>query len=303
MRKDRRSFIGQLSVLAAAAAVSSPATSLAHAGKNIFSSRGEVNIFHTNDLGVSSAFADPRRLKELFAKDRRGLLVDAGGFFNIDSPAQAINAMNQAGYLAANVGHHELSAGQDVLASLVPQMQFSLVNCNYRFNGALSRMIKRYVIVYAGNIKIGITGVGEPINGVDYTDAIQSANATASILKNNEKCDLVVCLSYLGYKNDGNQTDNRKLAAQSENIDLIISGNYQTVLSAPVIVLNRHKSEVAVSHAAWGGLMAGKMTFEFNSRGNKNISSGRYYAAGQLQDKKFIDCFTELREQQREQAA
>ena len=68
-------------------------------------------------------------------------------------------------------------------------------------------------------------------------------------------------------------------------------------------MLNRQKHEVAVSHAAWGGLMTGKMTFEFNNRGNKNLASGRYYAAGQLQGKKFIDCFADIRQQQRGQAA
>jgi 5'-nucleotidase len=218
-------------------------------------------------------------------QDTDGLLFDAGDFLNGGhSPAQqkeVIYTMNNMGYIAATIGNHELSGGQDALAALIPSMQFSMVNCNYQFNDALSRLIKPYTIINSGKFKIGVTGVGHELNGIKYNDAIQCANHTASILKEKEKCDLVIVLSHLGYSQKGGLPDNLTLAQSSENIDLIISGHNQRLLAGPVIKLNRLKREVIISQAAWDGLMVGKVVFNFENGKQRNGVKAKNFITGQ----------------------
>ncbi len=208
MNKERRLFINQMSLMAGLAALSKPMASAASISKGIntlYSKGREVTIYHTNDLhgnldpvvGNMGGFNLVNTL--LKNQDTNGLLLDAGDFLNGKHTAamqrQVISTMNNMGYHAATIGDHELELGQDHLAALVPSMRFTLVNCNYEFDGVLCKLVKPYVIINSGKFKIGITGVGHRLHDVKYNDAIKSANKIATVLKEKEKCDLVVCLS------------------------------------------------------------------------------------------------------------
>jgi len=291
----RRLFLNQLSLMAGAAVLSNPIAAAASLSKklNSVNSAGKnVTVYHTNDLhgnidpAVSNAGGLNQVKKLIDREDVNGLLFDAGGFLNsAHSPAQQkdmIYAMNNMGYIAATLGNHELCHGEEALARLVPLMKFELVNCNYQFNGELNKLVKPYTIVYSGKYKIGITGVGHQIKGVKYNDAIQSANYTARILKEQEKCDLVICLAHLGHTQEDDLPDNQKLAKQSAHIDLIIGGHNQKLLVGPVIKLNKLKQEVIISQAAWDGLMMGKVVFSFENNKQKSYIRGKNCIAGDL---------------------
>jgi 5'-nucleotidase len=294
MNKQRRLFLNQLSVMAGVAVFSKPLASFASVSKNIYSLRqneNAVTIYHSNDLHgqfevVHDNTGGIRQLENLLSKqETKGLLLDAGDFLDgsgdFSHQQNVIYAMNQMGYHAAAVGNNELARGQEYLAGLVPYMKFKLVNCNYRFDNVLSTLVKQYIIVNSGKFKIGITGVGHKLKGITYTDAIQCANETARRLKQIEKCDLVICLSHLGYKQNENKPDNIKLAAQSENIDLIVSGHNRKLLKNHVIKLNKLKKEVIISHSAWDGLTMGKTVIGFDDRKEKNCVNVRSLIAGQ----------------------
>jgi 5'-nucleotidase len=313
MNKERRLFINQISLMAGLAALSKPMASAASISKGIntlYAKGRDVTIYHTNDLhgnlnpviGNMGGFNQVKSL--LKDQDTHGLLLDAGDFLNSSHTMavqkQVICAMNKMGYHAAAIGDHELAHGQDHLAALIPSMRFTLVNCNYEFDSVLSKLVKQYVIINSGKYRVGITGVGHRLNNVKYDDPVKSVNIIANLLREKEKCDLVVCLSHLGYSSAENEPDNRSLAAESEQIDMIISGHGRSLVGNPVIVRNRLKQEVIISHTAWDGLMMGKTVFSFGDGRQKSNIKSNYLVPGQPYGQKFAASFSRLQSMEKQ---
>jgi 5'-nucleotidase len=313
MNKQRRSFLNQISFMAGVAALSKPMSSVASISKHIntiHSSGHAVTIYHTNDLhgnldATYNNMGGINKLKTLIENQEiSGLLLDAGDFLNGNSSftehKQVIDLMNKMGYNVATIGNHELIQGQDYLAQLIPFMKFKLVNCNYEFNANLNKLVSPCIIVNSGKFKVGITGVGHQVAGIKYNDAISSANNMAKFLKKNENCDLVVCLSHLGYSQKGDLPDNQKLARHSEYIDVIISGHNHKLLQGPAIISNKNKEEVIVSQAAWDGLMLGKTIINFENGKEKFNLRAKHLIAGQPYDQTYTSSFYELRSREKE---
>lgn len=293
--------------MAGATTLCKPMASAAAITKHIntlHSAKHAVTVYHTNDImgNIDTVYKNNGGLirvkAELEMQEIRGLLLDAGNFIKGNNGdyqhKQVITVMNNMGYHAAGIGREELVQGQDYLATLAATMKFPLLNCNYEFTGNLKGIIKRYAIVTSGRFRVGITAVGSKINGVGYNDAIASANKFAGILKNDEKCDLVICLSHLGYKAKDDAPDNQKLAAQSENIDLIIGGNNDKLMINPMILANKLKHEVVLSQSAWDGLMMGRTVINFDSDKQKYGLVPQHIIPG-VPSKLFAASFAELR--------
>lgn len=289
MKNPRRLFLNQVAGIAGIVALNKPFASVASVSRRIntiYSAGHAVTIYNTNDLhgninagyGKGAGLNSIKRLLE--NQDTSGLLLDAGDFFDsaggISQHKEMIRTMNNMGYCAATPGNHELALGQKNLASLIPTMKFAMVNCNYQFEAILNNLIKSYVIVYMGRFKIGITGVGLPVKDIVYKDAFECANQTSKLLKTQENCDLVICLSHLGYKNEGNTPDNKKLAQQSEYIDVIIGGHNRKIMDAPMVILNKQRKEVILSQAGWDGLMMGKIVVHFESKEKNKIKAKHF---------------------------
>jgi 5'-nucleotidase len=313
MNKQRRSFLNQISIMAGVAAISKPMSSIASISKQIntiHSSGHAVTLYHTNDLhgnlnATYNNMGGINKLKTLIEnQETNGLLLDAGDFLDGNSSVaehkHVINLMNRMGYHVATIGNHELLQGQDYLAKLIPSMKFKLVNCNYEFNANLNKLVAPYIIVNSGKFKVGITGVGHQIADIGYNDAISNANKMAAFLKKNANCDLVVCLSHLGYSQKGDLPDNQKLARQSEHIDVVISGHNHKLLQGPAIISNKNKEEVIVSQAAWDGLMLGKTIINFENGKEKFNLRAKHLIAGQPYDKSYTSSFYELRLREKE---
>jgi 5'-nucleotidase len=293
MNKPRRVFLSQISLIAGTAALCKPLASAATITKHIntlHSAKNAVTVYHTNDIqgNVDAVYKNIGGLNlikaELKNQETGGLLLDAGNFINgsnsIAQQKQVISIMNTMGYHAATIGARELSIGQDHLASLVPLMNFTLVNCNYEFNNNLQNLVKSYIVINSGSFRIGITGVGNQLKGVKYNDAIQSANRIARLLKNEEKCDLVICLSHLGSISEDDKPDNHTLAAQSENIDMIIGSNNNKMLINSKVLHNKLKHEVILAQTAWNGLMMGRTIINFDSDKQKSEIRTRHFIPG-----------------------
>lgn len=308
MNNQRRLFLSQMSLVAGIATLSKPMNSMAAISKRIntlYTAKTDVTIYHTNDLhgNIDAVYNNMGGLKQIKAllgnQETNGLLLDGGDFLDrLNSVAQqrdVIHTMNAMGYHAAAIGNHELAFGQDHLAALVPLMEFTLVNCNYHFNNVLSKLVKPYIIINSGQYKIGITGVGQQVAGVFYNDAIKCANETAQVLKKDEHCDIVICLSHLGYQRKDGNPDCKMLARESEHIDMIISGHNQELMDGQLVMQNKNKHEVIISQAAWNGLMIGKTVFSFGNGKQKSNIDARYLVPGQPCGQKFAASFAGLR--------
>lgn len=267
-----------------------------------------LTILHTNDLHSRiHPFADDAGeragrggftrvasiIDEIRSSVSHSLLLDCGDvlqgtpYFNLFDGELEFKLMSKMGYDAGTIGNHEFDAGIEKLADNFRHLNFPFLNSNYDFsNTPLSGKVKENLILNRGGIKIGIFGLGIELFGlvpeklfgnVIYHDPIPVARRMASFLKNEENCDLVICLSHLGYQYQSSKVSDVVIASESENIDIILGGHTHTFMDAAKTVANRNGEAVVINQAGRSGKMLGKidLVFEKNRKGKciscKNI--------------------------------
>lgn len=262
----------------------------------------KLTILHTNDVhsriepfpmdgsnnqGLGGVAARAALIEKIRQEETPVLLLDAGDifqgtpYFNLYKGEPEMKAMAAMQYDAAIMGNHDFDAGLENFATQLQHANFPILMCNYGFaNTVMEFKYKPYKIFRKGKLKIGVTGVGIEMKGLvpdslfgntTYLDPIQSANRTAAVLKKEEGCDMVICLSHLGYKYNDSKVSDMVLAKETENIDLIIGGHTHTFLDAPVVLKNKNESDVLVNQVGWAGIMLGRLDFEFNGYKKKNL--------------------------------
>ena len=174
------------------------------------------------------------------------LLFDSGDFsqgstyYTLFRGDVEVGLMNMMGYDAATLGNHEFDFGIENLARVAKMAKFPLVCANCDFTGTMCEgLIKPYVIIKRKGLKIGVFGLApkiqglvmqQNIQGVKYLDPYTTANEIARKLKEDEKCDLVVCLSHLGWDLKP-RPDDAQLIAATRNIDIVLGGHSHTYMA------------------------------------------------------------------------
>jgi len=295
--RNRRKFIkqGSLSLLGLSLL---PNTALARR-KNV-----KITILHTNDMhshiepfksgrnkGLGGMAQRAALIKNIREKEDHVLLLDAGDifqgtpYFNFYDGELELKLMSKMKYDAATLGNHDFDNGLESLKKQLLHAEFPFLIANYDFsNTILKDKFKAYKVFNKGGVKIGVFGIGIELNGLvpkelygetNYKDPIERANHYAYLLKEREKCDLVICLSHLGLKYKTNKVSDMNLASQTRNIDLIIGGHTHTFLEEPISVINMDKREVLINQVGWGGVNLGKIDFNFNRNGRGKRISGQ----------------------------
>jgi len=308
MSSPRRSFLKSSGIFAGVAMLGRPLQALADVSKkiNTIDAGKCINIFQTNDLNSQiksnqNGFGGLEKVHALIAsEDVSGLVVDAGNFLDRQQSREmqerTINLMNKIGYHAAAIGINELSMGQAGFSELIPQMNFSLVNCNYRFSHAvLNSAIKPYIVIKTKGLRVGVTGVGPRLDmeGVLFENPYTAANRTAEYLKREMGCDLVICLSPLGFEED--KFSSKELAAISAHIDFIANGSSNKVLQGAMILKNKDKHDVVLSQAGENGMIIGKTRFGFNENKQRIDFHHKYLIAGLAHKDQFAQAHVVLR--------
>ena len=232
-----------------------------------FSQNGVLAILHTNDthsqiepfeykeMGlVGGVLRRNELITETRAQYPQLLLLDAGDFsqgtpyFNFFKGYVEIELMNRMGYDVTTLGNHEFDNGVKALAKRLKNAKFDVVCANYTFhNRLLKREVKPYIILERAGFKIGIFGLTTDLTGltspetlklITYHDAIETAKNLVPILRNELKCNLIICLSHLGFdsENPENPVCDTTLAKEVGGINIIIGGHTHTFLSEPYIV-------------------------------------------------------------------
>lgn len=254
----------------------------------------EILILHTNDMHsriepfaknyLDSVLADKggmlRRanfVAEQREKYRNVLLFDSGDFsqgtpyYNIYKGEVEVKMMNAMKYDAATIGNHEFDFGLSNMVHLFKMADFPIVCSNYDVRGTmLDGYIKDYVVLERSGMRIGVFGLSPTLLGlvsrakfgdVKMKDPIIEAQRVVNTLRNVEKCDLVVCLSHLGWKN--NDYNDQKLISNTRGIDVICGGHSHTFFKAPETLKNLDGKDVYVSqmgkHGAYVGFMKVQM--------------------------------------------
>lgn len=262
----------------------------------------KITILHTNDvhshidpfpkndpLNPSGGGVIARaNLINLVKKDNpHTLVLDAGDvfqgtpYFNFFGGELELKLMSKMGYNASTLGNHEFDNGMEKLSKVLKHANFSFLNSNYTLkNTPLENKIKSHEIFNINGIKIGVFGLGIELEGlvekklykgIKYLNPIEISKDISDDLKYNHNCDLIICLSHLGfsYSKDKNIMCDLILAKQTKNIDLIIGGHTHTFLDEPVKVKNLENKDVIINQVGCFGINLGKIDFYF-SENNKH---------------------------------
>lgn len=254
----------------------------------------KITILHTNDThsnidsfpsnhplypnqgGVSKRFELIQKIRN---EEDNVILLDAGDvfqgtpYFNLFGGVLEMKMMTELGYDVATLGNHDFDIGVEGFIKAQKYANFPFVNANYDFtNSKLKNQIKPYSIIQKGNVKIGVFGIGIELNGlvpvanfegVVYQDPILIANQITKELKN-QKCDLIICLSHLGFEYQTDKISDKILAKETENIDIIIGGHTHTILEKPFVTQNKNQENVIINQVGWAGLFLGRIDVEIH---------------------------------------
>jgi 5'-nucleotidase len=230
-------------------------------------------------------------IKSIREKEDHVLLLDAGDifqgtpYFNFYGGELEFKLMSKMKYDAVTLGNHDFDNGLEGFAKQLPHANFPFLIANYDFSETILKdKFKPYKVFNKGKIKIGVFGIGIELDGLVpknlygntvYQDPIEKANYYASLLRNEEKCNLVICLSHLGFKDNDDKVSDMVLATQSRDIDLIIGGHTHTFLKKPIRIPNLDKKEILINQVGWAGINLGKVDFTFSQNGDAKKVFGR----------------------------
>ena len=208
------------------------------------------------------------------------LLLDAGDmfqgtpYFNYFKGNLIVKVMSKMGYDAGTIGNHEFDNGMGDILSAINNANFPLISSNYDFSDTLlNGHVKTQLILEKGGVKVGIYGLGIELNGLvgtlnygktRYLDPLTTALKMESILKNDHKCDLVICLSHLGLSYEHNKISDVTLAPQTKYTDLIVGGHTHSFLEKPLVLKNADGNPIVVNQAGWAALETGRIEFLFD---------------------------------------
>ena len=255
--------------------------------------RKKITILHTNDVhshidsfpsddplnpNGGGVIARANIINKIKKDNPNTLVLDAGDIFqgtpyyNYFGGEIELKLMSKMGYNACTIGNHEFDNGLKKLSESLKYANFSFINSNYVFkNTPIENKIKKYEIHIIDGIKIGIFGLGIELkglvekklfDGVKYLDPIEITNDITNKLKNEFKCDLIICLSHLGFSyNKKDIISDLILAKKKKNIDLIIGGHTHTFMNKPVKIKNLSGKNVIINQVGCFGINIGKIDF------------------------------------------
>jgi 5'-nucleotidase len=263
----------------------------------------KLTVLHTNDM---HSHIDPFdindkhfpnkggmiRIASLVNKIRQNeehvILLDAGDvfqgtpYFNLFKGEVEFKLMSAMRYDASTLGNHDFDNGLEGFNNMLPHAKFPFICSNYDFeNTILKDKTFKYKILKKGNLKIGIFGIGIKLEGLvtkdlyketKYLNPYTTANHYAKLLKEKKKCNLVICLSHLGYNyEDPTKESDINLAKSTKNIDLIIGGHTHTFLDKANVHKNSIGKDILVNQAGWGALSLGRVDFYFNKKNSQRF--------------------------------
>ncbi|HMO40743.1 MAG TPA: metallophosphatase [Saprospiraceae bacterium] len=276
----------------------------------------KLTILHTNDVhsriepfpmdgsrnqGMGGAARRAALIRKIRQEESHVLLFDSGDifqgtpYFNVYGGELEFKLMSEMRYDAATIGNHDFDAGMEGLHKQLPHANFPFISSNYDFsNTIMNGKTLPYKIFQVEQVKIGVLAVGIELEGLvpkalyeetRYLDPVANANRVAAQLKNDEKCDYIICLSHLGYKYYGDKVSDMTLASNSRDIDLILGGHTHTFLDQPDVVSNLAGRPVLVNQAGWAGIMLGRLDifFERNRKNRCESCQNIFVTAGRRQ--------------------
>lgn len=282
---ERRFFLKQTGIVAGATLL---APSLLSAQR-----RNDIRlvILHTNDThsnmdpfpanhsrypGMGGVTRRAALIEKIRSEEDHVLLLDSGDifqgtpYFNKYKGVLEMKVLTEMKYDAATMGNHDFDIGMEGFLHAKQFANFPFVSANYDFSATvLKDEVVPHIVLRRDRLKIGIFGLGINLTGLVadnnhagmiYRDPVEIARDQVAALRQ-QQCDLIICLSHLGYEypNEPEMISDRKLAEQTEGIDIILGGHTHTFLETPVIMKNAAGENVLINQVGYAGLYLGRI--------------------------------------------
>ncbi len=217
-------------------------------------------------------------LRQLREQSPDLLLFDTGDFsqgseyYTLFKGETEVALMNEMGYDVVAFGNHEFDSGLENLARLIRMAQFPFVSCNLDFTGTpCEGLVKQYVLLERAGMRIGVTGVCVKLDGLvsksnygntRWSDPAEAAQRVVDILRGEEHCDVVVCLSHLGYSADSPSCDPAFIAG-TRGIDVVLGGHSHTYWEYAHYFPNADGRMIPLDHQGKNGQYVGVLRLEY----------------------------------------
>jgi 5'-nucleotidase len=269
-----------------------------------------ITILHTNDThsqidplpendrqypGKGGVARRATLVKKIRKENPRTLLIDAGDvfqgtpYFNFYRGEVEYKSMSLIGYDVGTLGNHDFDNGVDALAAAMKFANFDFVSANYDVSATpLAGRVKPYVVRVIGGVRVGLFGLGisptnlitpENFKGVKYLDPVKASRDVVGVLRQRERCNVVVAMSHLGYYPTprGGEIGDSQVAAQVDGIDFIASGHTHTFMTQPVVTKQPSGGDTIIFQVGRSGIYVGRVDLK--------IRNGKIVAkAGRLLD-------------------
>jgi 5'-nucleotidase len=258
-----------------------------------------ITILHTNDqhsqidplpandrnAGKGGVARRATLVKRIRAENPHTLLLDAGDsfqgtpYFNLYKGVVEYKAMTAIGYDIVTLGNHDFDNGVEALAEAMKHAKFEFVSANYDVRGtAIENRVKPYVVREFNGVRMGVFGLGikleglnppESFKGVKYYDPVKVSHGAVRVLRERERCAMVICASHLGYYPNpkGDEVGDSQVASQVNGIDFIASGHTHTFMQQPVSVKQPAGGNTVIFQVGKSGIYLGRV--DFTVRRNK----------------------------------
>ncbi|TVQ14293.1 MAG: bifunctional metallophosphatase/5'-nucleotidase [Bacteroidetes bacterium] len=215
------------------------------------------------------------------------LLLDAGDifqgtpYFNVYGGEPELMLMTKMGYDAATMGNHEFDNGLDGFLEVLPHAGFPFVISNYDFSATiLHGKTMPYKVMEKGDLKIGLYGLGIELEGLVgrnlyaetlYVDPVDVARRVERLLKEELGCDIIICLSHLGYEYETGKVSDVVIARKTRYTDIILGGHTHTLLDPPAKIENAAGKKVHIGQTGYAGVRLGRMDLYFNKKNSETF--------------------------------
>lgn len=256
----------------------------------------KLTILHTNDMhshidpfeegkyqGLGGMAARAQAISKIRSEEKNVLLLDVGDvfqgtpYFNMFGGELELKLMSEMGYDATTIGNHEFDNGLKGLDYAMQFAEFPYLSANYDFSkNSISGKVLPYQIFQKEDMKIGVFGLGIELEGLVnpamygstiYNDPIAVAKEMVQEL-NTKNCDLIICLSHLGYDyGDSPKPSDKMLAQEVSEIDVILGGHTHTFMEEPLLLTNTEGYTTTINQVGWAGINLGRIDVEFTPKG------------------------------------
>jgi 5'-nucleotidase len=266
-----------------------------------------ITILHTNDThsqidplpdndkqygGKGGVARRATLVKRVRKESPNTLMIDAGDvfqgtpYFNFYKGEVEYKSMSLIGYDVGTLGNHDFDNGVNALVAAMKFANFDFVSSNYDLGGTpLETRVKRYVVRTLGGVRVGLFGLGispdnlitpENFKGITYMDPVKSAREVVEILRERERCKLVIGMSHLGYYPNAKEGEvgDTQVASQVDGIDFIASGHTHTFMQKPVLTKQPSGNDTIIFQVGRSGIYVGRIDFKLRA-GKVVASAGR----------------------------